>query len=174
MTALTDEQVDFILDDLRTRGIRLEGLQHNLLDHICILVEERLEPGGDFETLYASIIPAFYKQELYELEEEALFLASLKGPHIVLGRWRLFQLVFAVILSPYLIYVLLYGFTYVPPEGMSLNMEVVYGTMVFAFFPLLTIVVLFFTPDRFDPLIPWRSKVLLGIKPFIRILPAAV
>src|SRR5579863_8577416 len=104
MAALTDEQVDFILDDLRTRGIRLEGLRQNLLDHICILVEERLEPGGNLETLYASIIPSFYKQELYELEEEAHYLMSVKGPHVVLGRWELFLLLLSIVMSPYLIY----------------------------------------------------------------------
>jgi hypothetical protein len=38
-------------------------------------------------------------------------------------------------------------------------------------FPVLTTAVLFLTPDRFDPLIPWRSKILIGFKPFIRILP---
>ena len=34
--------------------------------------------------------------------------------------------------------------------------------LVFSLFPLLITLVLFFTPDRFDPLIPWRSKILLG------------
>jgi hypothetical protein len=171
MSTLTDEQVDFVLDDLRARGIRLEGLQHNLLDHVCILVEEKLKPGGDFETLYASIIPSFYKQELYELEEEALFLASLRGPHLVLSRAWFFLLAFAVVLSPYVIYIAQWWFFQRPMGDIRDSFDVLAGAMVLDLYPLLTVIVLFLTPNRFDPLIPWRSKVLLGIKPFIRVLP---
>jgi hypothetical protein len=36
---------------------------------------------------------------------------------------------------------------------------------------LLILLVLFFTPARFDPLIPKKAKILLGKKPFIKIIP---
>src|SRR5579859_3042017 len=104
MATLTDEQVDFIAEDIRAHGILLEDLRDNLLDHICILVEQGLAEGGDFAGLYAMIIPTFYKKELYELEEEALFLASLKGPRLLLSRGRFFQLSFGLFLTPYLFY----------------------------------------------------------------------
>lgn len=171
MATLTEEQVDHILADIGARGIRLEGLRDNLLDHICILIEQRLEEGDDFETVYRSVLPDFYRRELYELEAEALFLASLKGPYIVLSRWVFFALLFVILCSPYCWYVLRWGFIYVPPEDMPPAMEAVYWPMLAAFFPLVTVLVLCFTPNRFDPLVPWRSSVLLGLRPFIRILP---
>jgi hypothetical protein len=173
MVALSDEQVDYILDDLRAHGIRLEGLRDNLLDHICILLEERLETGGDFESAYAAVIPCFYRRELYELEEEALFIASLKGPHLVLSRNRLFQCLMAIVASPYVSYFLLWFFILRPAGDPRQAIEVLGAIMVFALFPILITLVLFLTPDRFDPLIPWRSKVLIGFRPLIRILPAA-
>ena len=37
--------------------------------------------------------------------------------------------------------------------------------------PELVLLVLFITPGRFDPLIPWKAKVRIGIKPFIKIIP---
>jgi hypothetical protein len=37
--------------------------------------------------------------------------------------------------------------------------------------PLLTLLILYITPARFDPLIPWKARVQLGIKPLIKIVP---
>lgn len=171
MATLTDEQIDLILADLYAHGIRLEGLRDNLLDHICILVEERLEKCGDFEAAYAEVIPSFYRSSLYELEEEALFLASLRGPHVVLSRAWFFVLAFAVVLSPYVAYIArCWSFS----RGWDAEQpfDVIAGGAVLDVYPLLTVLVLFLTPNRFDPLIPWRSKILLGFRPLIRVLPA--
>src|SRR5258708_3020073 len=81
MYTINDQQIDFILNDLHERGITLESMQQNLLDHICILIEENLEEGGDFGLFYASVIRDFYKHELRELEEETLFLLNYKNNH---------------------------------------------------------------------------------------------
>ena len=43
-------------------------------------------------------------------------------------------------------------------------------TLVYALFPVLILLVLFLMPERFDPIIPKKSKVMLGKKPFIQIL----
>jgi hypothetical protein len=43
-------------------------------------------------------------------------------------------------------------------------------TLVYALFPVLILLVLFLMPERFDPVIPKKSKVLIGKKPFIQIL----
>jgi hypothetical protein len=173
MTALSDEQVDYVLDDLRARGIRLEGLRDNLLDHICILLEERLEAGGSFEEEYDGVLATFYRKDLYELEEEALFLTSLRGPHVVLTRAWFFLLAFAVVLSPYLAYVAQWWFFTRPMGDIRNSLDVLGGAMVLDLYPLLTVFVLYLTPNRFDPLIPWRSRILIGFRPLIRILPAA-
>lgn len=37
--------------------------------------------------------------------------------------------------------------------------------------PELVLLILFITPGRFDPLIPWKARIRLGIKPFIKIIP---
>jgi hypothetical protein len=171
MATLTEEQVDHIQWDIMAKGIRLEGLRDNLLDHICILVEERLGDDDDFETVYRSVLPAFYREDLYELEAEAIFLTSLKGPYVVLSRWVFLGALFGILLSPYCFYVLRWGLTFVPMAYMPTDMATVCWIMLCTFFPLITLLVVCFTPDRFDPLIPWRSKVLLGTRPLIRVLP---
>jgi hypothetical protein len=170
MYQLNEEQIDLILSDLQQRGIRTEGLRLNLLDHICILIEESLEKEGDFSRCYATVIRSFYKQELKELEDEAQLLMALHKGHILLGRNQFFLLLFFLFLGPFITYDLIWLINWAPlaqwriPSGIWRN-------IIFAIYPLLVLLVLFFTPDRLDPLIPKKSKVLLGFKPFIRVLP---
>lgn len=76
---LSEQQIVFILDDIRARGIETESLQQNLLDHICCIVEQGLEENGDFEAFYQSVIPRFYKQDLREIEEETALLLTFKN-----------------------------------------------------------------------------------------------
>eukprot|EP01137_Pigoraptor_chileana_P021640 Opistho-2@6759 len=79
MYRITDQQVDFILDDIRRRGVEMEDLQYNLLDHICCIIEQNLEEGGDFEAYYQQTVAAFYKQQLSEIEEETIRLLTFKN-----------------------------------------------------------------------------------------------
>ena len=54
MYQITEENIDFILEDLEKCGIKTESLRLNLLDHICIIIEENMEEGGDFHQFYAA------------------------------------------------------------------------------------------------------------------------
>ncbi len=74
MYQITEENIDFILEDLEKSGIKTESLRLNLLDHICILIEENLEEGADFHQFYSKTIKAFYRNELCELEVETNYL----------------------------------------------------------------------------------------------------
>ena len=44
-------------------------------------------------------------------------------------------------------------------------------TLINSLLPLLSLLILYITPARFDPLIPWKARIRLGIKPFIKIIP---
>lgn len=79
MYRISDEQIDYILDDIRRRGIEMEDLQLNLLDHICCIIEHNLSPDGDFEGFYKQTIPKFCKKELWEIEEETILLLTYKN-----------------------------------------------------------------------------------------------
>ena len=78
MYSLSEEQIDFILCDIKSRGVEMEDLQVSLLDHICCIIECELEPDGNFETFYAQTIPRFFKKELKEIEEETILLLTFK------------------------------------------------------------------------------------------------
>jgi len=167
MYQLNDQQIDLILADLRQRGIETESMRMNLLDHICILIENHLEEGGDFAQFYATAIRSFYKDELRELEDEARLLMALNKGYLLMSRNQFFLLLFILLIGPYIIYDLVWTAkapVWLPPS------EILVGTFVFALYPLLVLLVLFLTPDRFDPLIPRKAKILLGGRSLIRVL----
>jgi hypothetical protein len=78
MYKLSDQQIDFITADIKQRGIEMEGLQQSLLDHICCIIEQDFTEGGDFEQFYRQTIHTFYKNELREIENETIYLLTIK------------------------------------------------------------------------------------------------
>lgn len=79
MYQLKDKHIDFILNDISARGVTMEDLQYNLLDHICCIIEKNLEENGDFENFYKRTVQSFFKNELKEIEEETISLIIFKN-----------------------------------------------------------------------------------------------
>lgn len=79
MYSINEQQIDYILNDIRRRGVEMEDLQYNLLDHICCIIEQNLESDGNFEDFYNTTIPKFFKHELWEIEEETILLLTYKN-----------------------------------------------------------------------------------------------
>jgi len=57
----------------------MEDLQLNLLDHICCIIEQNLKDGDDFESFYHKTVKQFYKNNLWEIEEETITLLTFKN-----------------------------------------------------------------------------------------------
>jgi hypothetical protein len=68
--SLSEEQIDFILSDIKARGIEIEKLQINLLDHVCCLLEERMNNESDFKIAYSEIIEEFHENGLKGVQKE--------------------------------------------------------------------------------------------------------
>lgn len=79
MYQLSDEQIDYIFSDISAHGVEMESLQQNLVDHVCCIIERDLEENGDFESFYQKTIKTFYKDALWEIEEETLQLLIFKN-----------------------------------------------------------------------------------------------
>jgi putative ABC transport system permease protein len=56
---LTDDHVSYIIKDLNYRGIVAEGIQEELIDHICSAVETEMESGSRFIDAYHKILKSF-------------------------------------------------------------------------------------------------------------------
>jgi len=79
MYCITDEQIEYILSDIRRNGVEMEDLQLNLLDHICCIIEQELKENDDFERFYHATVKRFYKHNLREIEEETIDLLTFKN-----------------------------------------------------------------------------------------------
>ncbi len=69
---LKGSQIEFIEKDLFARGILLEELREDLVDHICCDVEERINRGENFMDAYHHAIEKFTKRGLPDLNEESV------------------------------------------------------------------------------------------------------
>ena len=78
MYQLSEQEIDFILNDIKSRGVEMEDLQMNLLDHICCILEAEYTGEEDFKRFYAKVITRFFNSELKEIEEETTILMSNK------------------------------------------------------------------------------------------------
>lgn len=169
MYLISDQQIDFILHDLEAGGIGTESLRYDLLDHICIIIEQNMEEGEDFEQFYRSAVKSFYRQQLSEIEQETALLLSLKH-RLVLSRNWFFFLLFTLIGGPFAAWPLAGMINSGPAAGWNIPFHTWAPSFVFSLFPMLILLVLFLTPDRLDPVIPWKSKIIIGFKPFIQIV----
>lgn len=79
MYCITDEQIAYILNDIRRNGVEMEDLQLNLLDHICCIMEQELKETDDFELFYKETVRRFYQTELREIETETINLLTFKN-----------------------------------------------------------------------------------------------
>jgi hypothetical protein len=79
MYFLSEEEIEFISDDIRKRGIHLEDLHQNILDHVCCIIENQLDEKHNFKKFYTSTIEKFYKVKLSEIESETISLLTFKN-----------------------------------------------------------------------------------------------
>jgi hypothetical protein len=131
MYCINDKQIDYILNDIRARGVEMEDLQYNLLDHICCLIEQNLEENGDFEGFYKKTIPKFYKHELWEIEEETITLLTFKNYYTM----KKIMLVSGTISAAFLTIGIFFKFMHWPGASMGIVLGITIAS--FVFLPLL-------------------------------------
>jgi len=70
MFKLNDKHIDYIYHDLNKRGIVLQDLKENIVDHVCCIIEQEMPPEADFKDYYNNIINRFFNTQLKELQQE--------------------------------------------------------------------------------------------------------
>lgn len=133
MFRISDKHIEYILDDLKRKGIETEDLQLNLLDHVCCIIEEKLEETGDFEHFYTDVIRQFYKTDLKELEEETQSLLTFKNYFAMKKAMIISGVTSAIILSAGLIL----KFGHLPGAGICVTVGI--GILSLVFLPLLAV-----------------------------------
>ncbi len=70
---LTAEHIDYIIKDLHYRGIVVEGLKDELIDHICSAVETEMQSGKRFIDAYHHVLKSFgHTGGLREIQTQTL------------------------------------------------------------------------------------------------------
>lgn len=131
MYLLSDDQIEFVRRDILAQGIRNEGLQQDLLDHICCVVEHELAAEDDFEAFYQQRIKHFYKRELKEIEEETIALLTFKNYYVM----KKIMLLSGGVLTALLVVGLTLKFMHLPGAAVMLVLGV--ALLNFVFLPLL-------------------------------------
>jgi hypothetical protein len=78
MLSLTEEQITFIENDIKVRGITSPDLSIDLLDHICCLIEKDLDEYRNFDTVYQQTLLLFGEKGLKEIQDETNRLLTFK------------------------------------------------------------------------------------------------
>lgn len=150
MYKLNDRHIDFILNDIRARGVDMEDLQYNLLDHVCCIIEQNLEETGDFENFYQTAIKRFYKKELWEIEEETLSLIIFKN-YYQMKKIMLYSGISSAFLTALGI---VFKFLHLPGASISLVLGISLSSLVFL--PLLFVL-------KIREKTATRDKLILGL-----------
>lgn len=150
MYCINDKQIDYILSDIRARGVEMESLQQNLLDHICCIIEQNLEENGDFESFYQKTVRIFYKDALWEIEEETLSLLLFKNYYTM----KKIMTVSGIFSAVAMILGILFKFQHWPGASLFIVLGIVLGSLVF--------LPLFFTLKAKEKQSA-RDKVVIGI-----------
>ena len=72
IAATIDDNYDRIKADLLSRGLTYERLIDDMLDHVCCMVEERMDAGSDFESSYNNVLDSIGKKRLPEIQHQTL------------------------------------------------------------------------------------------------------
>lgn len=133
MYVLSDEEIDFVSADIRARGIGLNSLHENILDHVCCLLEEEMQLGQDFHAHYETVITRFYREALWEIEEETYLLITFKNYRTMKKVTTISGIFSAIVLNIGII------FKYMHWPGAAVCILLGILSMAFVFLPLVLI-----------------------------------
>lgn len=78
MAELTHKQVNLINDLIIDHGMHYDELKDDILDHICCMIEEKMDSGYDFGQSLTLSTKNFGLHNLEDIQETTLYLITLK------------------------------------------------------------------------------------------------
>ena len=78
MNTLTEENIDFIYQDVRVKGITLEGLLDEMVDHICCSIEPDIDNGISFKIAYNNLMDTIESSTFKNVQHQTLLSTNLK------------------------------------------------------------------------------------------------
>lgn len=80
---LTNEDIDYIIKDLNHQGIIVEGIQDEIIDHVCSATEEKIAQGKKFIDAYYEVIQTFGRTKGLRQTQKQILKAENKNAKIM-------------------------------------------------------------------------------------------
>ena len=78
MSELSEDHIVFIYEDLKAKGMSIQELVDEMVDHICCLIEPEIEKGISFQNAYNNLINNLGKDTFKNIEHQTLLSTNLK------------------------------------------------------------------------------------------------
>lgn len=76
MVELTEQNISEIELLIEARGVEMKELSYDLVDHVCCMVEEKMESGKSYPSALEESIASFGKKGIRQIQEETTFLLT--------------------------------------------------------------------------------------------------
>ena len=76
MADLTEQNIREIEVLVEARGLEMKELSYDLVDHICCMIEEKMESGKNYASALDESIASFGKKGIRQIQEETTFLLT--------------------------------------------------------------------------------------------------
>jgi len=76
MANLTEQNIREIEVLVEARGVEMKELSYDLVDHICCMIEEKMESGKNYASALEESIASFGKKGIRQIQEETTFLLT--------------------------------------------------------------------------------------------------
>jgi hypothetical protein len=163
MVKLTDEQVEYVLNEIKARGVTIEDLQYNLLDHMCCIIENEMRDEDDFYQFVNAVFPRFFNENLVEIEKETILLVTFKNYYAMKKTMYLTS----VLVTAFMILFSLFKIFHLPGAGALFVITVVLFSSLFL--PLVILIKLKDESKKTEKMV-YSFGFLLGISTSIGVL----
>lgn len=79
MKEITNDQLIYIEQQVEKNGVNLRGLKNELIDHICCIVETKMQQGSAFETAYQYAYASLNPDGLNQIQKETIYNTTPKS-----------------------------------------------------------------------------------------------
>lgn len=76
MASLTEQNIREIEVLVEARGVEMKELSYDLVDHICCMVEDKIESGSTYTSALEESMASFGKKGIRQIQEETTFLLT--------------------------------------------------------------------------------------------------
>jgi len=153
MSKLSDNQVEYIEQQVQNSQIESEELKEDLIDHFCCVIEDYMNQGKSFEDSYNKAYEIVCPNGFDEIYKETLLLLSSKNILAMKKSMYILGFIAAVIWTTSLLFKLLHW----PGAGVL----IILGAFMLIFV-LLPVIALYFYKKEFSQYISYKLKYILG------------